>query len=924
MNKIGIFISRTLMGLALLAGSTVHAQIYYTNSVNAGFYWTNTTAWSVAGFYPGSQGGTEIAAITNGGYTVTVDANSPLISDLFCSEGTSVNPLVLSNLNSQTLTITDSFVIGTASNPGTVTLESTLAAPGGVFAVTNSTGTAQLIVGAVDPSGSGGQPGTLVVGNTVLEPVLLIADRVIVTNNQMSSFLYAAGGRTQRGSVKILHGSIINAPGTLTASATIGAVATLTFPGGTNVLAGGGGAGSGSLTWNGTLIVSGPNTLVTNALGGHLSSSQTNGTLIVSGGAKFYQGPAPSIAYPLTIGNGSQGSTLSNQFVEVTDPGSTLDLSQIGGGTVFPISGATNTAAGGFQLGSNSHNDQLIVTNGAYLVVPDITVGAWGGTVTIGGKIINGSFSNQMSVVANGVVTNYGVLRVGCSGSAVGTNAENCGLTINSGGHVYSGFGGGLYCSIGDVTAANGPNGMNYGNSAVVSDPGSLWDVAGTIHVGLLAEGQFGSHCITNDALVVQNSGQVLAQNLYSSSSTGGLSFAGNILSNNQVIVNGGSLYVTSGGTGVLQIGRIGQGSMVISNGGLVQADNLIMTNYIAILTNTPPSSVYFPNGTNYFVNTFNFSDGTLKSGNTTYSNGVAFIVGSGGTSAATFTMLGGTHQFFNGLVVTNNGVLAGTGTIVGPTTVLGTLSPGSGASVGTITIDGNVVLGSSAVLQYALGSSSDETIVNGNLTVAGTLDISNSGGFGTGIYPLFTYTGALVNNGLAVGTTPNPAYQYSIDTTSEVGVVNVDVTSQSSNPFATWQSHYFTGSPLNSSPNADPLGKGMSNTNQFLAGFNPTNAAAYLHVINIAKTNNNADIRVTYLGASGDSTYNGGPASRTNVLEFTTGTANGTYTNSFASTGQTNILSGGTGLGAVATMVDSGGATNKPSRYYRVRVLLP
>jgi hypothetical protein len=41
-------------------------------------------------------------------------------------------------------------------------------------------------------------------------------------------------------------------------------------------------------------------------------------------------------------------------------------------------------------------------------------------------------------------------------------------------------------------------------------------------------------------------------------------------------------------------------------------------------------------------------------------------------------------------------------------------------------------------------------------------------------------------------------------------------------------------------------------------------------------------------------------------------------------STGQTNILSGGTGLGIITNMVDSGGATNTPSRYYRVRVLVP
>jgi hypothetical protein len=180
----------------------------------------------------------------------------------------------------------------------------------------------------------------------------------------------------------------------------------------------------------------------------------------------------------------------------------------------------------------------------------------------------------------------------------------------------------------------------------------------------------------------------------------------------------------------------------------------------------------------------------------------------------------------------------------------------------------------------------------------------------------------------------PNGTY---LDTVSLVNKVNgqgntaiaVSLTITNSsvvpNPFFTWQNYYFTGSPLNSSPNADPLGKGMSNTNQFLAGFNPTNPAAYLHVISIAKTNSNTDIQVTYLGANGDSSYTGGPASRTNVLEFTTGTANGSYaTNSFASTGQSNILNAANGLGTVTNMVDIGGATNKPSRYYRVRVLLP
>ena len=116
-----------------------------------------------------------------------------------------------------------------------------------------------------------------------------------------------------------------------------------------------------------------------------------------------------------------------------------------------------------------------------------------------------------------------------------------------------------------------------------------------------------------------------------------------------------------------------------------------------------------------------------------------------------------------------------------------------------------------------------------------------------------------------------------------------------------------------------------MINTNEFLAGFNPTNSAVYLHIISISKTNNNNDVIVNYLGANGDNTWSPGIASLTNILEFTTGTGDGSYSsNNFTSTGQTNILSGGNGLGTTASMTDPGGATNVPSRYYRVRVLLP
>jgi DNA/RNA endonuclease G (NUC1) len=156
-----------------------------------------------------------------------------------------------------------------------------------------------------------------------------------------------------------------------------------------------------------------------------------------------------------------------------------------------------------------------------------------------------------------------------------------------------------------------------------------------------------------------------------------------------------------------------------------------------------------------------------------------------------------------------------------------------------------------------------------------------------------------------------------------------VNTNAPPADPFTTWQNQYFTSGelldPAFSGPAADPFGKGISNTNQFLAGFDPTNAAAYLHITRISGTNGGTDVRVDYLGASGDSSYSGGPASRTNVLEFTAGAVDGSYnSNNFASANVTNVLSGGIGLGTMTNMVDPGGATNTPSRYYRVRVLVP
>ena len=107
------------------------------------------------------------------------------------------------------------------------------------------------------------------------------------------------------------------------------------------------------------------------------------------------------------------------------------------------------------------------------------------------------------------------------------------------------------------------------------------------------------------------------------------------------------------------------------------------------------------------------------------------------------------------GVAVNNSATLSGTGTIAGPVTVNagGTLAGSSGS---TLTM-GGLTLSSGSSVNVALGGPSSTALFNviGNLTLDGTLNVTDLGGFGQGIYRLFDYGGALTDNGLTIGTLP-------------------------------------------------------------------------------------------------------------------------------------------------------------------------
>ncbi|HKI69341.1 MAG TPA: hypothetical protein VKA67_07125, partial [Verrucomicrobiae bacterium] len=67
----------------------------------------------------------------------------------------------------------------------------------------------------------------------------------------------------------------------------------------------------------------------------------------------------------------------------------------------------------------------------------------------------------------------------------------------------------------------------------------------------------------------------------------------------------------------------------------------------------------------------------------------------------------------------------------------------------------------------------SDTIIVDGNLNLGGTLNVTNLAGFGPGTYTLITCGGSL-NGSLTIGSTP-PGYSYTVDTGTP-GQVNLVV----------------------------------------------------------------------------------------------------------------------------------------------------
>lgn len=500
------------------------------------------------------------------------------------------------------------------------------------------------------------------------------------------------------------------------------------------------------------------------------STSSRTGNLIVNGGSLMTLGVSfGGNSSTLTVAGGDiiLGSILMGQ----DDPGSYAMW--VSGGNVTVTNGVTS-------IGISHGNSELTVSNGA-VHLSDVEVGGSSFSTTSHGKlslaggelVIDGTLRAASGRAASGEIWVTGGRLIATNGGISIATRASAQMTVTNGSVLASSMtvASGLVGSLGTLTVAGGTVEIQSDFSSAVQAPGArayIWVTGGeltatngtttlaaalpstgvmTVSNGLvrlkdmnvaLPEGARGTLSIAGGEVDLSgvlklapnpssfnapvgtlfvSGGQLAASGVLAGSIPSSQANAG---STGIVSVIGGNLTVTNAShTATIEMRN---GTLTI-NSGRVNTDGLVLTN--------SSSSIQF-NG------------GTLSTKGTTVNNGSQFTVGNG-ASAATLNMQGGAHSFSNGLTISSNAVLKGTGTIYANLTLAGTLAPGN--SAGAITNFGNVTLQPSAELQFELGGRIPGTeydfilVTNGVATLDGLLQISFVNGFETNVLNSDTFT---------------------------------------------------------------------------------------------------------------------------------------------------------------------------------------
>jgi fibronectin-binding autotransporter adhesin len=506
---------------------------------------------------------------------------------------------------------------------------------------------------------------------------------------------------------------------------------------------------------------------------------------------------APDITSDVTVTNNQ--SRLIGSMVFGTASAPTGTGTWIVSGSLFTVNNSGSNAtitvnslrtaniASVLQVGTP--NNAMLVKNGAGTLILSasnaisINVGITNGTLQI-------SNDNQLggvpgSFVANRLqISNGATLRT----SAAVTLTQNRGITIGSGGGTLSINGGGLtyggrLTGTGNTATVTGSNALTLTNVSGVATNVN-WDFASNSGVRTFFQG---SNALGTGSVTVRNGVRLTSQ---STAPTSGQ------VTNAVAVESGGGLTnrsttgtavtytnVTLPSSGSILLNNDDQSTtgLTISSGGLLAGDLIIDTSQVGsnvvgdvtlsgvfsgagglVKAGTGTSGIVILGAANTYTGNTTISTGTLKLG------AAGSIANSGTISVASGAWFD-TSLVPGGFSLVSAQWLQGSGTVLGSVAAQGTLSPGLSGSVGTLSFANALALDSGSILSYGLsgtnttagGSVNDLSAVTGNLTLDGTLNVSEIGvgsflSATTGdTWRLFTYAGTLTNNGLSLGSTP-------------------------------------------------------------------------------------------------------------------------------------------------------------------------
>ncbi len=350
--------------------------------------------------------------------------------------------------------------------------------------------------------------------------------------------------------------------------------------------------------------------------------------------------------------------------------------------------GATFEQSGRTLLGPLAGGNRLIVQAGSSLTTSgQVALGYSGGT---NNSILITGTGSSYNAIGSGDIDFY------IGGVAAGVNGDGNSVRVE---------GGGVLNISGSRWLRIGNNGESSGNSLVITGSGSSFNGTGT---GNVIVGGVGGGSGTDNTLIIENDA--------SFSIDGAVGITGQ--SGNSMVIDGGSA--------IIKGGLYNDGNVTIKAG----------TVNVATLQSSATASLMLEGGE------------LRVTGDVDVLEETAFSVGNGTGAAAQLTLNASSGVFAGGLLISSDGILAGTGSTASAIKTFSSdsrIAPGDGG-IGTLTVGSlDLTEGATFVFDLGLGNTSDLLLASfidatgvgeGGLLV----DLQLLGEAGEGVYTLISF----------------------------------------------------------------------------------------------------------------------------------------------------------------------------------------